>query len=38
VRGAFVAAYASVLPLDEDEAGALDAGIEAHLAGIPWPG
>ncbi|MER7560268.1 phosphotransferase [Nocardioides sp. NPDC126508] len=38
VRGAFVAAYASVLPLGEDEAGALDASIEAHLAHIRWPG
>ncbi|MFI5627641.1 phosphotransferase [Nocardioides sp. NPDC051685] len=38
VRGAFVAAYASVLPLDEDEAGALDDSIEAHLTRIPWPG
>ena len=38
VRGAFVAAYASVLPLDEDGAGALDASIEAHLTRIPWPG
>ena len=38
VRGAFVAAYASVLPLDEDETGALDAGVEAHLTRIPWPG
>ncbi len=38
VRGAFLAAYASVLPLGEDEAGALDAGIEAHLTGIRWSG
>lgn len=37
VRGAFVAAYASVLPLDEDDAGALEASIEAHLKRIPWP-
>lgn len=31
VRGAFVAAYESVLPLAEDDAGALEDSIEAHL-------
>jgi len=38
VRGAFVAAYKSVLPLAEDDAGALEDSIEAHLRRIPWPG
>ncbi|NGN92460.1 phosphotransferase [Nocardioides sp. KC13] len=37
VRAAFVAAYERVLPLEEDEAGALDDIVEAHLAHIPWP-
>jgi homoserine kinase type II len=37
VRGAFVAAYESVLPLEKDDAGALEDGIEACLARIPWP-
>lgn len=38
VRGAFVAAYESVLPLEKDDAGALEDRIEAHLRRIPWPG
>ena len=38
VRGAFVAAYESVLPLAEGDAGALEDGIGAHLRRIPWPG
>lgn len=38
VRGAFVAAYESVLPLGKDEADALDDAFEAHLARINWPG
>ncbi|MER6972459.1 phosphotransferase [Nocardioides sp. NPDC000445] len=38
VREAFVAAYASVLPLRRDGSTALDDAIEAHLRRIPWPG
>ncbi len=38
VRGAFIAAYESVLPLGKDDAGALEDSIEAHLRRIPWPG
>jgi len=38
VRGAFVAAYESVLPLAKDDAGALQESIEAHLRRVPWPG
>ncbi|MEU6137796.1 phosphotransferase [Nocardioides sp. NPDC047086] len=38
VREAFVAAYVSVLPLEEGDTGALGASIEAHLRRIPWPG
>lgn len=38
VRGAFVAAYESVLPLAESDAGALEQSIEAHLRRIRWPG
>lgn len=38
VRGAFVAAYESVLPLGKDDAGALGESIEAHLGRISWPG
>ena len=38
VRGAFVAAYESVLPLTEDDAGALEDRIDAHLGHISWPG
>lgn len=37
VRAAFVAAYEGVLPLEEDEAGALDDIIESHLARIRPP-
>lgn len=38
MRGAFVAAYDSVLPLTEDDAGSLEDGIEAHVRSIRWPG
>ena len=38
VRRAFVAAYDSVLPLTEDDAGSLADGIEAHVRSIRWPG
>lgn len=38
VRGAFVAAYDSVLPLTEDDAGSVEDGIEAHVRSIRWPG
>ncbi|MER7608588.1 phosphotransferase [Nocardioides sp. NPDC127503] len=38
VRKAFVAAYESVLPLAQDDAGALDDSIEAQLGRISWPG
>ncbi|MGH3351729.1 MAG: phosphotransferase enzyme family protein [Nocardioides sp.] len=38
VREAFVAAYELVLPLSEDDAGALEDNIEAHLRRISWPG
>lgn len=38
VRGAFVAAYESVRPLAEDDAGALEESIEVHLRRISWPG
>ncbi|MFE6511027.1 phosphotransferase enzyme family protein [Nocardioides sp. NPDC057767] len=38
VRGAFVAAYASVVPLGEDDAGTLEDAIEACSRRIPWPG
>lgn len=38
VRGEFVAAYESVLPLAEDDVGALEDSIEAHLGRISWPG
>jgi homoserine kinase type II len=38
VRGEFVAAYESVLPLAESDAGALEQSIGAHLTRIRWPG
>ncbi|MBG6097686.1 phosphotransferase enzyme family protein [Nocardioides luteus] len=37
VREAFVAAYASVVPLGEDDVGTLEQAIEACLRRIPWP-
>lgn len=38
VRGAFVEAYGSILPLGRDEADALDGVIEANLRRMSWPG
>ncbi|MEU0316674.1 phosphotransferase [Nocardioides sp. NPDC006273] len=38
VRGAFVAAYESVLPLSQADAVALEDVIEAHLTGMTWSG
>ncbi|GGU28568.1 phosphotransferase enzyme family protein [Nocardioides albus] len=38
VRGAFVAAYESVLPLGKDEADALEDAIEDILRRMDWPG
>ncbi|MEI7058513.1 phosphotransferase [Nocardioides sp. CCNWLW239] len=37
VRKAFVAGYASVLPLEDDDAAALEDSIEEHLVSVPWP-
>jgi homoserine kinase type II len=38
VRGAFVAAYESILPLRQDDAAALEDVIEAYLTGMTWSG